>query len=435
MSILSEYGAIADELVRFSRLCYDRHLVGAAGGNLSARIPGRDAFIVTATGVSLRDVARENLLAIGSQGKVLEGPAGAKPSKETSFHLAVYQVRPDAGAIIHVHPTYATVFAVNRRLIPTITISAQLKLKQGMLIGVAPPGSRELCDLVTQSVKASPPDASIFLLTSHGMLAISHTFSEAFDFAELAEDTAKIAYLAEASAPASHPLTGAYRVVDLTALLNEQIQCYPTDPRFTKSWHVDFAEHGVYVSKLQMGAHSGTHVDAPLHFLGDGFPDVAELTLQKLLGVTSCYERLKKPGEDLTVADLEGADILPGDIVLFRTGWDQRAGSPAFFEDEWPGLHPSLVEELIRRGVKAVGGDIASADSPAAIAAGAPAHKLAGRAGMPIFEALVNLDQVAGQRFFFMGLPLKLEGGEASPIRAVALLPHHHPSNHTSQKG
>ena len=72
MSFLGEYGALADELVRYSRLCYDRHLVGAAGGNLSARIPGRDAFLVTATGVSLRDVARENLLAIDCQGKVLE---------------------------------------------------------------------------------------------------------------------------------------------------------------------------------------------------------------------------------------------------------------------------------------------------------------------------------------------------------------------------
>ncbi|HXW13502.1 MAG TPA: class II aldolase/adducin family protein [Terriglobia bacterium] len=423
MSILNENGALADELVRYSRLCYDRHLVGAAGGNLGTRVPGRDAFIVTATGVSLRDVARENLLAIDSQGKVLEGPAGAKPSKETGFHLAVFEVRPDASAIVHVHPTYATVFAVNGRLIPTITISAQLKLKQGKLIAIAPPGSKELRDLVAQSVKESSRDASIFLLASHGMLAISRTFSDAFDFAELAEDTAKIAYLRELRATPEHPLTSAFRIVDLTALLNERIQCYPTDPSFSKSWHTHFDEHGVYVSKLEMGAHSGTHVDAPLHFLGDGFPDVAEIPLQRVIGECTALERLKGPGEDLTVADLVGADILPGDIVLFRTGWDKRSGSPAFFEGEWPGLQPALVEELIRRGVKAVGGDIASADSPAGIAAGAPAHKLAGRAGLPIFEALVNLDQVTGKRFHFLGLPLKLEGGEASPIRAVALVP------------
>ncbi len=217
---------------------------------------------------------------------------------------------------------------------------------------------------------------------------------------------------------------GPLRLVDLTAALNDQIPCYPTDPPFTRSWHARLSEHGFYVSKLQMGAHAGTHVDAPLHFLGEAFPDVAGMPLQLFMGEALALERPKGPGEDLTVADIAVADIHSGDIVLFRTGWDKRVDSSAFFQDEWPGFQPSLVEELIRRGVKAIGGDIASVDSPAAIAAGAPAHKLAGRAGMPIFEALANLDQVTGQRFFFLGLPLKLEGGEASPIRAVALFPH-----------
>jgi len=216
---------------------------------------------------------------------------------------------------------------------------------------------------------------------------------------------------------------GAFRVVDLTAPLNDRNACYPTDPPFIKSWHVYFGEHGYCASKLEMGAHSGTHVDAPLHFLGDAHPDVAQLPLQSLIGHAIALNRPKEPGEDLDIGDFAGVNIVSGDIVLFRTGWDRRSGSPAFFQDEWPGVHPSLVEELIRRGVKAMGGDFASVDSPTALAAGAPAHKLAGRGGMPVFEALVNLDQVAGQRFFFIGLPLKLEGCEASPIRAVALLP------------
>ncbi len=81
------------------------------------------------------------------------------------------------------------------------------------------------------------------------------------------------------------------------------------------------------------------------------------------------------------------------------------------------------VKDLAARGVKAVGGDIASADGPAGLAAGAPAHKAALAAGLPIFEALVNLDRVAGRRFTFIGLPLRIVGGEASPIRAIAVLP------------
>lgn len=216
---------------------------------------------------------------------------------------------------------------------------------------------------------------------------------------------------------------GPIRIVDLTTPLNEQTPCYPDDPPFKKSWHADLNEHGFYVSLLQMGAHTGTHVDAPLHFLGDGFPSLTEMPLESFAGEALALETPKEPGQDVGLADLAGADVQAGDIVLFRTGWDKRAGSPAFFQDEWPGLQPRLVEELMRRGVKAVGGDIASADSPAAMAGGAPAHKLAGRAGMPIFEGLVNLGQVTGRRFYFLGLPLRLQEGEASPIRAVALVP------------
>jgi kynurenine formamidase len=215
-----------------------------------------------------------------------------------------------------------------------------------------------------------------------------------------------------------------FRVVDLTAPLDARTPCYPGDPPFAQSWHTLLDEQGFCVSKLQMGAHSGTHVDAPLHFLGKASPDVAGMPLERFLGEAVALETPKPPGEDVTVADLADADIRAGDIVLFRTGWDRRSASPAFFEGAWPGLAPALVERLIRRGVKAMGGDFASVDSPAALAVGAPAHKLAAQAGMPVFEALINLDQVVGQRFFFLGLPLKIEGGEASPIRAVALFPH-----------
>ena len=237
-----------------------------------------------------------------------------------------------------------------------------------------------------------------------------------------AGNTAKAAFFTDLSAPCVSRFAGEARVVDLSLLLNERTPCYPTDPRIARHWHTHFDEQGFCVSKLEMGAHSGTHVDAPLHFLGAAFPDVTQMGLHLFMGEAIALDRPKNPGEDLTVGDLQGADIRRGDIVLFRTGWDKRAGTPAFFEDEWPGMEAALVEELGRRGVKATGGDIASADGPSAIAAGAAAHKAAGRAGMPVFEALVNLDQVVGRRFFFVGLPLKLEGCEASPIRAVAIV-------------
>lgn len=424
MSIINDYAGLAAELVRYSRLCYDRRLVGAAGGNLSVRVPGRKVFFVTASGVSLRDVAPGNLVVVDGSGKVLEGPPGAKPSKETGFHLVAYKMRPAVSAIIHVHPPYVTAFSTRRQTIPTVTISAQLKLKQGPVVPRAAPGSQELKDFVVEALEGSPPEATVLLMEAHGLMTMRPTLCEAFDDAELAEDTAKIAMLDEPLFPPALPGFAGVQLVDLTAPLNERIPCYPTDPRFAKHWHVDFAKHGAYVSKLEMGAHTGTHVDAPMHFLGDQGLDVTSVSLDRFLGEAMALDAPKNPGENVMPSDVRGADIRAGDIVLFRTGWEKRAGTPAFFEGQWPGFHPQLMKELIGRGVKAVGGDVASADSPAAIAAGAPAHKLAARAEMPVFEALVNMDQVVSRRFQFIGFPLKLDSGEASPIRAIALLDH-----------
>jgi kynurenine formamidase len=92
--------------------------------------------------------------------------------------------------------------------------------------------------------------------------------------------------------------------------------------------------------------------------------------------------------------------IRSGDIVLLRTGWEERAGTPRFFQDEWPGFTAEAIEALALRGAKAVGGDICTADSPKGIRSGAPAHKAAAR----------------------HGLPLRLSGCEAGPVRAVAFV-------------
>jgi kynurenine formamidase len=150
--------------------------------------------------------------------------------------------------------------------------------------------------------------------------------------------------------------------------------------------------------------------------------DIVSMPLHSFMGEAIAIEIPKGPGEDVTPADLAGADIRAGDIVLVRTGWEERSCTPRFFEGEWPGFAPETVDRLIDQRVKAIGGDIASADGPRAIREGSLAHKKAMAAGLPIFEALVNLNQVVGRRFLFVGLPLKLEGCEASPIRAVAIL-------------
>jgi ribulose-5-phosphate 4-epimerase/fuculose-1-phosphate aldolase len=203
VSLIAENMELAGEVSRYSRLCYDRRLVGAAGGNVSARVPGADVFLVTASGVSLRDVVPENLVVVDGDGRVVEGPQGFKASKESSFHLAIYAARPAVNAVIHVHPNYATAFGAAGRSIPLVTISSQLKLKQGALVPEAPPGSAQLSHFVVQAMEESAPDTSVLLLARHGLISYDGTLCQAFDDAELAEDTAQIAFHLSQMTPAA----------------------------------------------------------------------------------------------------------------------------------------------------------------------------------------------------------------------------------------
>ena len=93
------------EVVKYSHLLYERGLVTAAGGNVSMRCG--DTVIVTASGVSLRDTREDNLILCDQNGKLIVCPDGLKPSKETIFHLKIYQIRQDVDSVIHVHPAYS----------------------------------------------------------------------------------------------------------------------------------------------------------------------------------------------------------------------------------------------------------------------------------------------------------------------------------------
>jgi kynurenine formamidase/ribulose-5-phosphate 4-epimerase/fuculose-1-phosphate aldolase len=421
MGIITEQEELARDLIRYSRLAYDRGLATGSGGNLSARVPGSPVFLVTASGVSLRDVDLANIVAVDAQGRVLEAPAGLKPSKEIGFHLEVFRARPGVNAVIHVHPAHAIVLASRGSKIPLVTISAKLKLRQGPIVADAPPGSKELCDLVATAAAEAAPEASVLLLARHGLVSFGASLCVAFDDAELASETAKVALMMEEAEGVLPRIDGGTEVVDLSVPLSDSTPHYPTDPPFHKSIHADFPSAGALVSKIETGVHIGTHVDAPLHVRQEGVA-ISEIALQRFLGAAIALDAPKSPGHDIEPADFDGKGIQKNDIVVFRTGWEERSGSPRFFQGEWPGISLAAAEALLAVGVKAVGLDSPSADGPKAIASGFPAHKRLLDAGVPLFEALVNLRRIVGRRFFFIGLPLSIDHGEASPVRAVALL-------------
>ena len=191
MNFASEYPAELEALIEYSRRVYNRHLTSAAGGNVSVR--AGDNVLITASGVCLGKTAAENVILCSRSGEILEAAAGLRPSKETPFHLNVYRSRPNARAVIHAHPNAATAFSLLHEPLPLLTESAKLKLREVPVIADAAPGSQKLAELVYEAVAKEHPEAFAFLMQAHGILTLGDDLEEAFDTAELLEDSVKIA--------------------------------------------------------------------------------------------------------------------------------------------------------------------------------------------------------------------------------------------------
>ena len=192
---MTDLDLLRQELSEYSRRAFERHLVGGTGGNLSVRVPDTEKVLITPTGISLGDVKPEEHILVDLEGGVLESPMGLKGSKETSFHLAAYKIRPDIGAIAHVHPRYATGYSNKGKDLPLATISARVVLKRVPWVECFVPGSPELAGCVTEGVQKNP-EIKALLMKEHGILAMGADLKMAYYIADLVEDTAKIAFIA-----------------------------------------------------------------------------------------------------------------------------------------------------------------------------------------------------------------------------------------------
>lgn len=180
---------LKSELVRFSRRCYDRHLICATGGNISCRVPGEDAMLIKSSGSAFSDMMEEDVVKVDLEGNLIDGTK--KLSKEWQFHAGIYKVRPKVMVVIHVHPPYATSIANNQEELPLVTNHAKGYLKYVPTINTAPSGSDKLADYVIEQYK--DPERVAILMREHGIVTVGDTFHRAYYLAEMVEDTAKIA--------------------------------------------------------------------------------------------------------------------------------------------------------------------------------------------------------------------------------------------------
>nr|WP_195761704.1 cyclase family protein [Pantoea sp. 201603H] len=225
-------------------------------------------------------------------------------------------------------------------------------------------------------------------------------------------------------------LLNTYRIVDLTHALEEDMPVWPTHPRFFMNG-IESLHKGdeAFLNQITLGEHCGTHVDAPAHFVPDGetIDHIAPLNLFSQavkIDMSGAPASSSLPRQHIEQWEKENRAIQADDIVIFYTGyedrWALRPNHLAFLKD-WPGLSREAAMYLADKGIRAVGTDVMTID--AFVHEGYPAHDVFLNRNILIIENLTQLRELPNQ-FIFLAMPLKIKGGSASPIRAVALIEH-----------
>jgi kynurenine formamidase len=212
------------------------------------------------------------------------------------------------------------------------------------------------------------------------------------------------------------------RLLDLTHPLRHGQAAYPGDPSLEITAHLTVPKDGCQVSRVVFSSHHGTHLDAPRHFREKGTP-VDQLPLDRFYGparlVDLAPHSALPPDRWLTVADFAPhADCFqPGARVVYRTGWSSRYGQPDYY-GPCPSLTAEAAQWIADRRIHLLG-----MDTPTPSQDTVRCHEilLGADAEIVIVEGLTNLEHLPAE-FILMAFPLRLEGLDGSPIRAVALL-------------
>ena len=198
---------------------------------------------------------------------------------------------------------------------------------------------------------------------------------------------------------------------DITPVVSPRLAVWPGDTVPERQVLLDQARgDSVTLSTLRATSHAGAHADAPLHY-GPGAPDIATRSLHHYLGPCQVVDAAVGRGGRVTRGDL--ADPITEPRVLIRTG---TYPDPERWNDDFAAIDPSLVDELAARGVVLIGIDTPSVDPM--VSPEIPAHRRFLAHDIAILEGIV-LEGVPAGRYELIALPLRLEGFDGSPVRAV----------------
>lgn len=223
-------------------------------------------------------------------------------------------------------------------------------------------------------------------------------------------------------------------MVDLTHELSEETPVFPGGVGFKKEAVATFEQAGYLAHRLELGEHTGTHVDAPIHFNPEGL-GIGEVPADRLIGpgvrvsvaerVVDDPDALAEP-EDFIGWEERHGPIPEGAVVLIHTGWAGRWADEGAYRNadekgrmHFPGLSAAAAGWLVERRASAVGIDTLSVDP--GLSQEFRAHEILSRAGVLAIENLTGLEQLPEAGFTVVVAPLKIRGGSGSPARVLAI--------------
>ncbi len=200
------------------------------------------------------------------------------------------------------------------------------------------------------------------------------------------------------------------KLIDISQTLSPGILVWPGDTPFQSFWvmRMDGGD-SCNVGSVTMSLHTGTHADAPKHFIDDG-SSPADCDLNVYMGSVTVVDATAQPYVDVSILAVL-RDAKP-ERVLFKTS-SARAEK---FVGSFSYIAPEAATVLVELGVRLVGLDTPSVDQSDSTSL--VSHKTLAGADVAILENL-NLDHVSPGAYELIAFPLKLAGMDASPVRAV----------------
>jgi arylformamidase len=208
-------------------------------------------------------------------------------------------------------------------------------------------------------------------------------------------------------------------ILDLTREISTDTKVFPGSPlpKFI-TWN-KMEIHNYHSEVVFMSTHTGTHMDAPSHFV-TGVSSIDQIPVNRFISRAILVKISKTSDELITAGEIEASKIkiLEGNSVVFSTSWENEVDNDYYFNHS-PGLSEDAAEYLIDKRVNAVCIDSPSIDRGSDI--NFPVHKLLLSKDILIVENLCNLSKIDNQNFTLIMTPLKLSGASGSPIRAIAI--------------